>query len=99
MKPTVYLISAMGGDERVFQQLDLSFCNPVFINWIEPLKTENITQYAGRLKEQIKDPEPIIGGLSFGGMVAVEIAKQLPAKKIILISSSKSKKEIPYYIQ
>jgi esterase/lipase len=34
-------------------------------------------------------------GLSFGGIVAVEVAKIIPVKKIILIASAKTKNELP----
>jgi pimeloyl-ACP methyl ester carboxylesterase len=97
--PTVYFISGLGADERAFQFLDLSFCNPVFIQWIEPLKGEDISAYAVRMRQQIKDEEPVIVGLSFGGIVATEIAKQFPVKKIILLSSAKLQKEIPFYMR
>lgn len=95
----VYFISGMGADKRVFQFLDLAFCNPVFIEWISPLRGESISNYAARLKEQITDKEPVIVGLSFGGMIAVEIAKQISVKRLVLLSSAKSEKEIPYYIR
>jgi hypothetical protein len=31
----VYFISGLGADKRAFSFLDLSFCEPVFINWIQ----------------------------------------------------------------
>lgn len=97
--PTVYFISGLGADKRAFQFLDLSFCRPVFVDWIKPLRGETIANYAGRLREQISDEEPIIVGLSFGGMIAAEIARQVPVKKLIFLSSAKSEKEIPYYMR
>lgn len=95
----VYFISGLGADKRAFQFLDLSFCNPLFIDWIKPLPSERIRDYATRLKEQITDKEPIIVGLSFGGIVAVEISKLIPVKKLILLSSAKNEKEIPFYLR
>jgi len=95
----VYFISGLGADKRDFQFLDLSFCTPVFVEWIKPLPGETISNYAIRLKEQITDEEPIIVGLSFGGMVAAEIARLFPVKKLIFLSSAKSEKEIPFYLR
>lgn len=95
----VYFISGLGADKRAFQFLDLSFCNPVFIDWIRPHENEAISSYAARLKEQIPDKEPVIAGLSFGGMIAIEIAKQVPVKKLILLSSAKTENEIPFYLR
>jgi pimeloyl-ACP methyl ester carboxylesterase len=97
---TVYCISGLGADEKVFKFLDLSFVNPVFIKWIEPLQNETLSDYAERLKQQyIHEPDPIIIGLSLGGMIAVEIVKTTPAAKAIIISSAKTKNEIPFYMR
>ncbi len=95
----VYFISGLGADQRAFQFLDLSFCNPVFVKWLKPEKGETMSNYAVRMKQQIPDEEPVIVGLSFGGMIAVEIARQFPVKKIILLSSAKGANEIPYYLK
>jgi pimeloyl-ACP methyl ester carboxylesterase len=59
------------------------------------LKNESLQGYALRLKEQIKEPNAVIVGVSFGGMLATEIAKTDSAAKVIIISSNKSKKEFP----
>ena len=91
----VYFISGLGADKRAFSFLDLSFCEPVFIEWIKPLRNESLPDYALRLKEQIADPHPIVIGVSFGGMLATEIAKSDPSAKAIIISSNKTKKEFP----
>ena len=87
----VYFISGLGADKRAFSFLDLSFCEPVFIEWIKPLHKESLQQYALRLKEQIKEASPTIVGMSFGGMLATEIAKLDATAKIIIISSNKLK--------
>lgn len=91
----VYFISGLGADKRAFSFLDLSFCEPIFIDWIPPIKNESLSAYAVRLKEQIKETDPIVVGVSFGGMLATEMAKADPAVKAILISSNKIKKEFP----
>jgi len=43
--------------------------------------------------------KPVLMGLSFGGMVSIEIAKLLPVDKVILISSVKSRKEMPWWMK
>jgi esterase/lipase len=91
----VYFISGLGADKRAFSFLDLSFCEPIFIEWIKPLKNESLQGYALRLKEQIKEPGAIVVGVSFGGMLASEIAKSDSSAKVIIISSNKIKKEFP----
>ena len=96
---TVYVFSGLGADERVFHKTDFADCNVVFIKWIVPQKNEAIESYALRIAQQITTTHPILVGLSFGGMMAVEVAKHIATEKIILISSAKNKKEIPFYFR
>lgn len=95
----VYFISGLGADKRIFSFLDLSFCEPVFIDWIQPLHKESLPQYALRLREQIKEEHPTLVGISFGGMLATEIAKTNKACKAIIISSNKVHTEFPGYLR
>ncbi len=95
---TIYCISGLGANEKCFQYLDLSFAETVFINWIQPFANETLHDYAMRIKQQfIHDKNPVIFGLSLGGMIAVEIAKAIPSAKVVIISSAKTKNEIPFY--
>jgi len=97
LKKEIYIFSGLGADERVFQQLDFSDFDTTFIKWIAPLPKETIEHYATRLLDQITTAKPILIGLSFGGLMAVEVAKQIDVKKIILIASAKTKNEVPFY--
>ncbi|MFI5135800.1 MAG: hypothetical protein ACHQD9_08110, partial [Chitinophagales bacterium] len=55
-----------------------------------------LQHYCGRLSSFIDaSDENIYIGVSFGGILAQEISKIIPAKKIIIISSIKSDKEKP----
>lgn len=96
---TIYCVSGLGADDRVFQKLKIEGYNPVHIYWLEPEKRETIADYARRLTEQIDSEKPILIGLSFGGIIAIEIAKQINTEKVILISSIKNQQEIPFYFQ
>jgi pimeloyl-ACP methyl ester carboxylesterase len=71
----------------------------VHISWVSPERGESVEHYAQKISATIKDELPIIVGLSFGGMVAVEIAKQRPTKKVILLSSVKTASEVPIYFK
>ncbi|MCW3112422.1 MAG: alpha/beta hydrolase [Segetibacter sp.] len=95
----VYFIAGLGADKRAFTFLDLSFCNPQFIEWVTPSNKETLASYAEKLFTYIKDEEAIIVGLSFGGMLATEMAKNHPRTKVIVISSSKTHLEIPNYLR
>jgi esterase/lipase len=95
MTSEIYIFSGLGADERVFINLDFSDYKYHFINWIPPLSNESIEGYAKRISNQINTPNPIIIGLSFGGMISIEIAKQMNTHKVILISSAKTSNDIP----
>ncbi|MGB7085742.1 MAG: alpha/beta hydrolase [Phormidesmis sp.] len=98
LKP-IYFVSGLGADERVFQWLRYDNFRPVHIRWVPPARGESVESYAKRLSEQIKDENPVVVGLSFGGIIAVEIAKQVAAEKVILLSSVKETSEIPFYFK
>lgn len=98
LKP-IYFISGLGADRRIFQWLRADDYRPVHIEWVPPKKGESIENYTQRLLEQIEDENPIVVGLSFGGMIAVEVAKQIPTEKVVLLSSVKDKLEVPFYFK
>ncbi len=95
----VYFISGLGADRRVFSLLDLSFCQPVFIDWIPPLKKEPLQNYALRMMESIEEKNTVVVGISFGGMLASEMARAWPNMQAILISSNKNSNEFPAYLR
>ena len=97
MTTNIYIFSGLGADERVFQRLDFSGFSTTYIKWVVPENNETIEDYATRLLNQITTEKPTLIGLSFGGIMAVEVAKQIETRKVILISSSKTKTEIPFY--
>ena len=94
MRP-IYCISGVGADERIFSNLSVSNYNIVPVKWPAFEKNDDIRSYAKKISEQIPGENPILLGLSFGGMLAVEIGKIRPAEKIFLISSAKTSAELP----
>ncbi len=99
MMKSIYVLSGLGADERVFQKLDFSGFDVTYIQWITPYANERIENYAQRLTSQIKTHKPILIGLSFGGMMATEVAKLIEVEQTILISSAKNRLEIPFYFR
>ena len=93
------MISGLGADKRVFDFLDLSAYSLHHVNWIPPLPRESMAAYATRLLPQITSDKPVLIGVSFGGMIALEIAKLVSVEKVILISSAKSLNAIPSYFK
>jgi pimeloyl-ACP methyl ester carboxylesterase len=96
---TIYCISGLGADERAFSKLKINGFTLQVIRWLMPAKDEAIEHYAKRMRADIVEENPILMGLSFGGMICTEIAKQIPVSKIILISSIKSSKELPFWMR
>ena len=96
-----YFISGLGADKKAFYKLKLpEGYEPVYIDWIPPFPSEAMKDYASRLSSAINPKENfILIGLSFGGMIATEIAKKKKPQKIILISSVAVSDELPWYFK
>lgn len=90
----VYVFSGLGVDKRVFRNISFAHVDVEFVDWIKPSSEESMEHYAKRMATTIKAERPILMGLSFGGMIAVEISKIIDTEKIILISSAKTKSEL-----
>ena len=95
----IYFISGLGADERIFKNISLpDSYTPVHIPWIRHNRNESLPDYAHRLASMIDTKEKFaLIGLSFGGMIATEIANRLKVEKTILISSIPSVQQLPYY--
>ena len=91
----IYCISGIGADERIFSNLSVPGYEVHAIPWLPLNKRDSLTDYARRISEKIPGEYPIILGLSFGGMLAVEIGKLRLTKKIFLVSSAKTSSELP----
>jgi len=96
---TIYCISGLGADERAFSKLKINGFTLQVIPWLMPEPDESIQHYAERMRAGITEQNPVMMGLSFGGMICSEIAKQIPVDKIIIISSIKSSKELPWWMK
>jgi len=96
-----YFISGLGADKKAFQKIKLPTAyEPIFLDWIPPQKNESLSNYARRFSSLIKhDDAFILIGLSFGGMLASEIARLRNPMKTIIISSLASSNELPWYFK
>jgi pimeloyl-ACP methyl ester carboxylesterase len=94
---TIYVFSGLGADRRVFEKLDLSGLQVIYIDWLKPRPSEAFESYVFRLADHYQIPKQgaLVMGVSFGGMCIVELAKYYDFKKTILISSAKTKDELP----
>lgn len=95
---TVYCIPGLGADKRLFRNMNLNGHDVHFVEWIPHRKRETITEYAKRISTQITHPNPILIGVSLGGIVSVELSSIINVKKVILVSSLKAGAERPPYM-
>lgn len=93
----ITLIPGLGYDCRIFENLEIPHTHTECLHWIEPHRAESLHAYAQRMYAKIKhkeEPLTLIGH-SLGGMVAQEIASVRNIQQIILVSSIKSRSEMP----
>ncbi|MFM2360477.1 MAG: hypothetical protein RLY16_2470 [Bacteroidota bacterium] len=95
----VYYISGLGADDKIWKYIQVHGLQLHFIAWLEPKENETLENYAGRMASSIQHPNPVLIGLSFGGIMSIEIAKLIPVQKIILISSVKNRDELPFWMK
>jgi pimeloyl-ACP methyl ester carboxylesterase len=95
----IYCISGFGADERVFSKLNFNYNEVHFIRWIDPVKNETIEEYAKRMSAAIGHSHPVLLGLSFGGIMSIEIAKLIATSGVIIISSIKTFHEMPLWMR
>ena len=94
----VYFFSGQGSDERIFEKINLTTnFQIVHVNYPIPKKGATMAEYAREISLQIDTTQKYIFiGVSLGGMICSELADFLTPEKIIIISSAKSRKELPF---
>lgn len=97
-KKHLYFVPGLAANTKIFEYLNLSKENFElhFLDWLLPSKIdESIQSYAQRMCENIHHENPILIGVSFGGILVQEMSKIIDCEKVIIISSIKSNKELP----
>ena len=93
-KPHIFFISGLGADHRAFDRIKLDGYDQTHLPWIIPEWKDTMHSYARKLAEPILRVEnPIVIGLSLGGMLATEMTTFIPNLHAILVSSIKSHEE------
>ena len=93
----VYFMPGMAANPSIFEYIKLpeSKFEQHWMEWIIPEVNESISSYSKRLAEQIKHENVVLLGVSFGGIIVQEISKFLELRKLIIVSSVKTKFELP----
>ncbi|MDG2193539.1 MAG: alpha/beta hydrolase [Polaribacter sp.] len=97
-KTAIYFVPGMAANSKIYERirLDKNRYTLHFLEWEIPLsRDESISDYAKRMCEKITHNNPVLVGVSFGGVLVQEMSKHITARKIVLISSIKSNQELP----
>lgn len=96
-KIPVYFMPGLAASTAIFERIRLSDADfeMVFLVWEIPFEKESLKEYAKRMTEKIKHENPVLIGVSFGGILVQEMKQFLNPKKVVIISSVKSNVELP----
>jgi pimeloyl-ACP methyl ester carboxylesterase len=91
------LLPGMAADVRLFESQLAVFPTLRVPSWIDPLPGESLRSYAARFAKLIDPGVPcVVGGASFGGIVAREVTPHLYALGCVLIGSIRSPAELSW---
>jgi len=93
----VYFMPGMAASSTIFERIHLpdAIFEMHLLEWEIPNPGESLTAYAQRIAQKITHENPILIGVSFGGILVQEMKQFLHPKKVIIISSVKSNAEFP----
>ena len=93
----IYLMPGMAASPTIFEYIKLPE-DKYKIHWLEwqiPGKDETLEEYAKRMCNFITEDNIVLLGVSFGGILVQEMSKFLNIKKLFVVSSIKSRHELP----
>ena len=93
----VYFMPGMAASSSIFERIKLpeEQFEMHFLEWVLPEDKETLVKYAERMSQNIKHENVVLIGVSFGGVLVQEMAQFVSVRKVIIISSVKSNKELP----
>lgn len=95
------LLPGLGTDHRLLEPQRREFPQLAVPAWIPPQGNESLPDYAGRMAANVRpadDAPLILGGVSFGGMLAYEMARHLKPHAVVLIASCRTRRGLrPVY--
>jgi len=93
----VYMMPGMAANSSIFKNIKLpeDRFEVHRLEWFVPDKGMSLEAYARKMNTLIGHKDPVLIGVSFGGMLIQEMAKHMPVRKLIIISSVKQRSEMP----
>ena len=96
-KIPVYFVPGLAAGQEIFRNIRLpqEKYEWFVLDWLIPSKQEKLSEYAKRMAHRVKHTNAVLIGVSFGGVVAQEMSQFLQLRKLIIISSVKTRQEMP----
>jgi pimeloyl-ACP methyl ester carboxylesterase len=96
-KIPVYFMPGMATSSNIFDNIILSpeIFDIYFLEWSIPEKGISLKKYAKLMCSYVKHENPVLIGVSLGGLLVQEMARIISTRKVIIISSVKSQNELP----
>ncbi len=96
-KIPVYFMPGLAASAEIFERIVLpeAIFEIFLLEWEIPLDDETLDEYAKRIAEKIRHANPVLIGVSFGGILVQEMAQFITTRKVIIISSVKTSLEFP----
>lgn len=97
---TTYFIGGIASDERLFKFQMVAVENAVYLPFPKHSKNDTMETYAQKFIPLIDTSKPFnIVANSMGGIMTMELIKHVHPEKVVLISSVKSRKEMPFILK
>ncbi|MEZ4802474.1 MAG: alpha/beta hydrolase [Gelidibacter sp.] len=94
----IYMMPGMAAEPTIFSRIRLPE-DQFKIHWLEWMipnsEEESLESYAKRMIAKIEHENIVLLGVSFGGVLVQEMSKYMKLKKLVVVSSVKSKHELP----
>ena len=92
------LLPGLGADAELLAPQRRAFPGLEVLPWLEPRPAESLEDFGRRMAESSAlDGRAVIGGVSFGGMVATVMARYLRPRALVLIASCSSGRAVRGY--
>lgn len=93
----VYLMPGLAASTSIFERIMLpkEIFEVILLEWEIPLDKESLSDYAKRIAKKVTHENPVLIGVSFGGILVQEMTAFISVQKVIIISSVKSNIEFP----
>ena len=100
-KIPIYFLPGLAANTSIFKniKLDSDQFELFFLEWMIPFEEESISDYALRFCSKVNHPNAVLVGVSFGGIIAQEMNLVHNFRKIVIISSVKTRQELPLHLQ